>query len=66
MVFIFKKRTGSYASFVIMLSEFNGSQCVDIISTDGKDDFFLVGTEDQLAKARADKLKELGFMEMDE
>ena len=49
-----------------MLSEFNGSQCVDIISTDGKDDFFLVGTEDQLAKARADILKELGFMEMDE
>lgn len=69
MLIVYEKwfmRTRSHASLVIMLSEFNGSQCADIISTGGKMDFFSVGTEYQLSKVGADVLRELGFEEMDE
>ena len=59
-------RTGSFASLVIMLSEFNGSQCADIISTGGKVDLFSYGAEDNFVNVGADVLKELGFEEMDE
>lgn len=55
-------RTGSYASLIILLSEFRGYQSADIISAGGKDDFFSWGAEDNFAKWGEDALKNLGFM----
>ena len=39
-------RTGSYASLVIMLSEYQGYQSADIVATGGKETFFSFGAED--------------------
>lgn len=54
-------RTGSYASLVIMLSEFRGYQSADIISTGGRDDFISWGAESDFAKWGEEALKNLGF-----
>ena len=54
-------RTGSYASLVILLSEFQGYQSADIIATGGKDDFFSLGAEGNFAKLGEDALRNLGF-----
>ena len=54
-------RTGSYASLVIMLSEYQGYQSADIIATGGKEAFFSVGAEGDFAKFGEDALKNLGF-----
>jgi hypothetical protein len=43
-------RTGSYASLVIMLSEYQGYQSADIIATGGKEAFFSFGAEGDFAK----------------
>lgn len=55
-------RTGSYASLVIMLSEFRGYQSADIISTGGRDDFISWGAESNFAKLGEDVLRNLGFV----
>ena len=54
-------RTGSYASLVIMLSEYQGYQSADIIATGGKEAFFSFGAEGDFAKFGEDALKNLGF-----
>lgn len=54
-------RTGSYASLVIMLSEYKGYQSADIISTGGRDDFISWGAEGNFAKLGEDALRNLGF-----
>ena len=54
-------RTGSYASLVIMLSEYQGYQSADIIATGGKETFFSFGAESDFAKLGEDALKNLGF-----
>ena len=54
-------RTGSYASLVIMLSEYQGYQSADIIATGGKENFFSFGAESDFAKLGEDALKNLGF-----
>ena len=54
-------RTGSYASLVIMLSEYQGYQSADIIATGGKKVFFSFGAESDFAKFGEDALKNLGF-----
>lgn len=54
-------RTGSYASLVIMLSEFKGYQSADIISTGGRDDLFSWGAEGNFAKWGEEALRNLGF-----
>ena len=54
-------RTGSYASVSVLLTEFRGYQCADIISSGGKDDFFSWGAEENFAKCAEDVLRELGF-----
>ena len=54
-------RTGSYASLVIMLSEYQGYQSADIIATGGKENFFSFGVEGDFAKLGEDALKNLGF-----
>lgn len=54
-------RTGSYASLVIMLSEYQGYQSADIIATGGKEAFFSFGAESDFAKFGEDALKNLGF-----
>ena len=54
-------RTGSYASLVIMLSEFRGYQSADIISTGGRDDFISWGAESDFAKWGEEALRNLGF-----
>ena len=54
-------RTGSYASLVIMLSEYQGYQSADIIATGGKEAFFSFGAEGDFAKLGEDALKNLGF-----
>ena len=54
-------RTGSYASLVIMLSEYKGYQGADIISTGGRDDFISWGAERNFAKLGEDALRNLGF-----
>lgn len=54
-------RTGSYASLVIMLSEYQGYQSADIIATGGKKAFFSFGAESDFAKFGEDALKNLGF-----
>lgn len=54
-------RTGSYASLVIMLSEYQGYQSADIIATGGKENFFSFGAEGDFAKLGEDALKNLGF-----
>lgn len=56
-------RTGSYASLVIMLSEYQGYQSADIIATGGKEAFFSFGAEGDFAKFGEDALKNLGFKE---
>ena len=50
-------RTGSYASLVIMLSEYQGYQSADIIATGGKEAFFSFGAEGDFAKFGEDALK---------
>ena len=55
-------RTGSYASLVIMLSEFKGYQSADIISTGGRDDFISWGAEGNFAKLGEEALRNLGFI----
>ena len=52
---------GSYASLVIMLSEYQGYQSADIIATGGKEAFFSFGAEGDFAKFGEDALKNLGF-----
>ena len=42
-------RTGSYASLVIMLSEYQGYQSADIIATGGKEAFFSFGVTSAFA-----------------
>lgn len=54
-------RTGSYASLVIMLSEYHGYQSADIIATGGKEVLFSFGAEGDFAKFGEDALKNLGF-----
>ena len=54
-------RTGSYASLVIMLSEYQGYQSADIIATGGKEAFFSLGAEGDFSKHGEDALKRLGF-----
>ena len=54
-------RTGSYASLVIMLSEYQGYQSADIIATGGKKALFSFGAESDFAKFGEDALKNLGF-----
>ena len=54
-------RTGSYASLVIMLSEYQGYQSADIIATGGKETYFSFGTERDFAKFGEDALMNLGF-----
>lgn len=54
-------RTGSYASLVIMLSEYQGYQSADIIATGGKEAFFSFGAEGDFAKFGEDALEKLGF-----
>ena len=55
-------RTGSYASLVIMLSEFKGYQSADIISTGGRDDFISWGAEGNFAKWGEETLRNIGFL----
>ena len=55
-------RTGSYASLTVLLSEFQGYQSADIISSGGKDDFFSWGAEDNFAKWGEEALRNLGFL----
>lgn len=55
-------RTGSYASLIIMLSEYRGYQSADIISTGGRDDFFSWGAEGNFAKLGEEALRNLGFV----
>ena len=55
-------RTSSYASLVIMLSEFKGYQCADIIATGGKDNFFSLGAETNFLKCGEDALQKIGFL----
>ena len=54
-------RTGSYASLVIMLSEYQDYQCADIIATGGKEVFFSFGAESDFANYGVSALKKLGF-----
>ena len=54
-------RTGSYASLVILLSEFRGYQSADIIATGGKEDFCSWGVEADFSKYGEEALKALGF-----
>ena len=54
-------RTGSYASLVIMLSEFQGYQSADIIATGGKETFFSLGAEGDFVKCGEEALRNLGF-----
>lgn len=54
-------RTGSYASLVIMLSEYHGYQSADIIATGGKEAFFSFGAEADFSKLGVYALKNLGF-----
>ena len=54
-------RTGSYASLVIMLSEYQGYQSADIIATGGKENFFSFGAEGDFAKLGEDALKNLSL-----
>lgn len=54
-------RTGSYASLVIMLSEYQGYQSADMIATGGKEKFFSFGAEADFVKCGEDALRKLGF-----
>ena len=54
-------RTGSYASLVIMLSEFQGYQSADIIATGARETFFSYGAESDFLKYGEDALISLGF-----
>lgn len=65
LLLIFEKyylRTESYASLVILFSEFRGYQCADIIATGGKETFFSWGAEENFAKWGEEALKNLGFL----
>ena len=58
-------RTESYASLVILLSEYKGYQSADVISTGGRDDFVSWGAESNFAKLGEDALRTLGFLSKD-
>ena len=54
-------RTGSYASLIIMLSEYQGYQSADIIATGGKEVYFSFGAEGDFVKGGEEALRNLGF-----
>ena len=54
-------RNGSYASLVILLSEFEGRQKASVIATGGKETLFSWGAEGDFAKLGEDALRGLGF-----
>ncbi len=56
-------RTRSYASLVIMLSEFQGNQTADVISTGGKDELCSWGVESNFLNCGTKALKNIGFKE---
>ena len=55
-------RTESYASLMILLSEFQGYQSADIISAGGKELLFSWGAENNFATWGEEVLRNLGFM----
>lgn len=55
-------RTESYASLIILLSEFRGYQSADIIAAGGKELLFSLGAEDNFAKWGEEALRNLGFL----
>ena len=64
LLLIFEKwylRTSSYASLVIMVSDYKGYQCADVISTGGKENFISLGAEENFLKCGEDVLLKLGF-----
>lgn len=64
MLLVFERlyqRTASYASLTILLTEFQGTQTADIISSGGKEILFSFGAERNFAKHGETALKSLGF-----
>ncbi len=57
-------RTASYTSLTILLTEFQGIQTADIISSGGKEIMFSLGAERNFAKHGETALKSLGFEPM--
>ena len=55
-------RTESYASLMILLSEYKGYQSADITSTGGKETFFSWGAEENFATWGEEVLRNLGFL----
>lgn len=65
MLLIFERyylRTESYTSLNVLLSEFQGYQSADIISSGGKELFFSLGAEENFAKWGEEALRNLGFL----
>ena len=54
-------RTSSYTSLTILLTEFNGMQTADIISSGGRGSLFSFGSERSFTKHGETALKNLGF-----
>ncbi len=64
LMMIFEKwylRNSSYASLVILISEYSNVHCADIISTGGKENFFSLGAESNFANMGVETLQNLGF-----
>ena len=64
LMMIFEKwyiRNSSYASLVILISEYNNVHCADIISTGGKEVLFSLGAEDHFVNMGVEVLQNLGF-----
>lgn len=55
-------RTESYASLMILFSEFKGYQSADIIPAGGKELLFSWGAEENFAKWGEEVLRNLGFL----
>ena len=54
-------RTGSYASLLILLSEFRGYQSADVMATGGKENFCSWGAEADFVEVGEKALENLGF-----
>ena len=64
LMMIFEKwylRNSSYASLVILISEYSHVHCADIISTGGKENFFSLGAEGHFVNIGVEALQNLGF-----
>lgn len=54
--------TGSYASLIILLSEFRGYQSADIISSGGREALFSFDAEENFVKCGEKALRKFGFL----